>query len=67
MLLDAIEQLEQKSPKADDNIQLIRPNLSEAVSECIKGAGHEFNIHWQKQLLKVLDFPLLGRSGGDSC
>lgn len=35
ILLDAVEQLENQSPKADDNIQLIRPNLVEAVDSCV--------------------------------
>lgn len=35
ILLDAVEQLEHQSPKADDNIQLIRPNLVEAVDTCV--------------------------------
>ena len=56
VLLEAAEQLEKKSPKADDLIQLIRPNLAEAVDICVKAAGHEFNIHWQKQLLKAASF-----------
>ncbi|RDW94744.1 vacuolar protein-like protein sorting vps16 [Coleophoma crateriformis] len=56
ILLDAVEQLEIQSPKADDNIQLIRPNLVEAVDTCVKAAGHEFSIHWQKQLLKAASF-----------
>ncbi|KAH0547552.1 hypothetical protein FGG08_000277 [Glutinoglossum americanum] len=56
VLLDAVDQLEKKSPKADDNIQLIRPNLIEAVDTCVKAAGHEFSIHWQKQLLKAASF-----------
>lgn len=56
VLLDAVEQLENESPKADDNIQLIRPNLVEAVDTCVAAAGHEFNIHWQKQLLKAASF-----------
>ncbi|CAG8956602.1 hypothetical protein HYFRA_00011913 [Hymenoscyphus fraxineus] len=56
ILLDAVEQLENQSPKADDNIQLIRPSLVEAVDTCVKAAGHEFNIHWQKQLLKAASF-----------
>ncbi|TAQ89614.1 hypothetical protein B7494_g2070 [Chlorociboria aeruginascens] len=56
ILLDAVEQLEHQSPKADDNIQLIRPNLVEAVDTCVKAAGHEFSIHWQKQLLKAASF-----------
>ncbi|KAI1393847.1 vacuolar protein sorting-associated protein 16 [Hypoxylon trugodes] len=56
VLLDAVEQLENQSPKADDNIQLIRPNLVEAVDTCVAAAGHEFNAHWQKQLLKAASF-----------
>ncbi|CUS14045.1 unnamed protein product [Tuber aestivum] len=56
ILLDAVDQLERKSPKADDNIQLIRAQLPEAVDACIKAAGHEFSAHWQKQLLKAASF-----------
>ncbi|KAI9830493.1 MAG: hypothetical protein M1826_004730 [Phylliscum demangeonii] len=56
VLLDAVHQLEQKSPKADDNIQLIRPRLAEAVDTCIRAAGYEFNVHWQKQLMKAASF-----------
>jgi hypothetical protein len=59
ILLDAVDQLEKKSPKADDNLQLIRPHLSEAVDACIKAAAHEFSIHWQKQLLRAAS---LGKS-----
>ena len=56
VLLDAVDQLEQKSPKADENIQMIRPHLDDAVDTCIKAAGHEFSIHRQKQLLKAASF-----------
>lgn len=56
ILLDAVDQLEKQSPKADDNIQLIRPNLVEAVDTCVKVSGQEFSIHWQKQLLKAASF-----------
>ena len=35
ILLDAVDQLEKQSPKADDNIQLIRPSLVEAVDTCV--------------------------------
>lgn len=56
VLLDAADQLEKKSPKADDNIQLIRPNLDEAIDMCIRAAGHEYSSHWQKQLLKAASF-----------
>ncbi|KAK4456206.1 putative vacuolar protein sorting-associated protein 16 [Podospora aff. communis PSN243] len=56
ILLDAVEQLEMQSPKADDNIQLIRPDLVEAVDTCVNAAGQEFSTHWQKQLLKAASF-----------
>ncbi|TKA29238.1 hypothetical protein B0A50_03748 [Salinomyces thailandicus] len=56
VLLDAIEQLDRKSPKADDNIQMIRSNLDEAVDVCVRAAGQEYSIHWQKQLLKAASF-----------
>ena len=56
VLLDAVDQLEKKTPKADDNIQLIRQNLDEAVDVCIRAAGQEYSIHWQKQLLKAASF-----------
>lgn len=56
ILLDAVEQLEMQSPKADDNIQLIRPQLAEAVDICVSAAGQEYSVHWQKQLLKAASF-----------
>jgi vacuolar protein sorting-associated protein 16 len=56
VLLDAVDQLEKRSPKADDNIQLIRDNLAEAVDVCVRAAGHEYAITWQKQLLKAASF-----------
>ncbi|KAI5284783.1 hypothetical protein KEM54_001073 [Ascosphaera aggregata] len=56
VLLDAVEQLEKKSPKADENIQRIRPDLVEAVDMCIQAAGQEFNVYWQKQILKAASF-----------
>lgn len=56
ILLDAVGQLEIESPKADDYIQLIRPNLTEAVDTCVNAAGREFETHWQKRLLKAASF-----------
>lgn len=56
VLLDAVDQLEKKSPKADDNIQLIRSSLDEAVDTCVRAAGEEYSTHWQKQLLKAASF-----------
>ncbi|QUC22005.1 uncharacterized protein UV8b_06246 [Ustilaginoidea virens] len=59
ILLDAIGQLELESPKADDYIQLIRANLTEAVDTCVNAAGREFETKWQKRLLKAAS---LGKS-----
>lgn len=56
VLLDSIDLLEKKSPKADENIQHIRPSLPEAVDTCVKAAGHEFDVYWQKRLLKAASF-----------
>ncbi|KAH6670239.1 vacuolar protein sorting-associated protein [Plectosphaerella plurivora] len=56
ILLDAVGQLEIQSPKAEDYIQLIRPNLMEAIDNCVQAAGREFSVHWQKQLLKAASF-----------
>lgn len=56
ILLDAVGQLEMESPKADDYIQLIRPNLTEAVDTCVNAAGREFDTYWQKRLLKAASF-----------
>jgi hypothetical protein len=58
VLLDAADQLEKKSPKADSNMKLLRDDGTEAdaVDTCIEAAGHEFSIYWQKQLLKAASF-----------
>ena len=56
ILLDAVGHLELESPKADDYIQLIRPNLTEAVDTCVNAAGREYDTHWQKRLLKAASF-----------
>lgn len=56
ILLDAVEQLERKSPKADDDIQMIKQSLDDAVDTCIRAAGHEFDGHWTKQLMKAASF-----------
>ncbi|KAJ5140236.1 hypothetical protein N7448_003644 [Penicillium atrosanguineum] len=56
VLLDSVDQLEKKSPKADENIQRIRSSLPSAVDACIKAAGYEFDSYWQKRLLKAASF-----------
>lgn len=56
ILVDSIELLEKKSPKADENIQRIKPSLPDAVETCIQAAGHEFNQSLQKLLLRAASF-----------
>ncbi|KAL1915507.1 uncharacterized protein VTP21DRAFT_6631 [Calcarisporiella thermophila] len=56
MLFDALDHFEKRSPKADENIRIIRTELSEAVDACIEAAGHEFSHHYQKALLKAASF-----------
>ncbi|KIX08743.1 uncharacterized protein Z518_03400 [Rhinocladiella mackenziei CBS 650.93] len=56
VLWDSIELLEKGSPKADENIQRIKPLLPDAVETCIRAAGHEFNPNLQKQLLRAASF-----------
>lgn len=55
-MLDAADQYDKRSPKADENLQFIKPHLVEAVDDCIEAAGLEYNVHWQKQLLKAASF-----------
>ena len=56
VLVDSIELLERKSPKADENIQRIKPSLPDAVETCIRAAGHELNHTLQKRLLRAASF-----------
>lgn len=53
-----MEQFDRKSPKADDSIRSIRPDLANAVDTCIDAAGRESEVHWQRKLLKVSHAPL---------
>jgi hypothetical protein len=46
--------VQNKSPKADENIRSIKEELSNAVDSCIEAAGNEFSTHYQRRLLKVL-------------
>lgn len=56
ILRDCVDQLERKSPKADENLLIIGDRLAEAVDDCIEAAGYEFEAHWQKKLLKAASF-----------
>ena len=53
VLLDSIDLIEQKSPKADENIQRIKHSLPDAVETCIRAAGQEFDHGLQRHLLRA--------------
>ena len=52
-LYDAWENFSKRSPKADESIRSIRPDLATAVDECIDAAGQEWEPKWQRRLLNV--------------
>ncbi|KAJ7634891.1 vacuolar assembling/sorting protein VPS16 [Roridomyces roridus] len=56
ILYDAWESFSQRSPKADENIRSIRPELAAAVDECIQAAGQEWEPYWQRRLLNAAKF-----------
>ncbi|KAF8331517.1 vacuolar assembling/sorting protein VPS16 [Cantharellus anzutake] len=53
ILFDALELFEKKSPRSDEIIRSIRPELAGAVDTCIAAAGHELEPYWQKRLLNA--------------
>ncbi|EPQ52133.1 vacuolar assembling/sorting protein VPS16 [Gloeophyllum trabeum ATCC 11539] len=59
ILYDAWENFAKRSPKADESIRSIRPELGRAVDECIDAAGQEWEPYWQRRLLNAAKF---GRS-----
>ncbi|KAK8870008.1 hypothetical protein IAR55_000578 [Kwoniella newhampshirensis] len=56
ILYDALDHFERKSPKADESIRSIRPELANAVDTCVEAAGREFEVTWQRRLLKAAQF-----------
>ncbi|KAI0370539.1 vacuolar protein sorting-associated protein 16 [Pilatotrama ljubarskyi] len=59
ILFDAYENFSRRSPKADESIRSIRPELAAAVDECIDAAAREWEPYWQRRLLNAAKF---GRS-----
>ena len=53
ILFDAWENFNNRSPKADENIRSIKPDLATAVDEVIDAAGQEWEPAWQRKLLSV--------------
>ncbi|WWC85237.1 uncharacterized protein L201_000099 [Kwoniella dendrophila CBS 6074] len=56
ILYDALDHFERKSPKADESIRSIRPDLANAVDTCVEAAGREIEVTWQRRLLKAAQF-----------
>ncbi|KAF9805445.1 hypothetical protein IEO21_09049 [Rhodonia placenta] len=56
VLYDAWENFTRRSPKADESIRNIRPELGAAVNECIDAAGREWEPVWQRRLLSAAKF-----------
>ena len=59
ILFDAFENFSRRSPKADESIRSIRPELAAAVNECVDAAAREWEPVWQKRLLNVWHHPSL--------
>ncbi|GJJ15006.1 hypothetical protein Clacol_009278 [Clathrus columnatus] len=59
ILFDAWDLFNRRSPKADEHIRSIKPDLAAAVNECIDAAGREWEPYWQRRLLNAAKF---GRS-----
>jgi vacuolar protein sorting-associated protein 16 len=53
ILFDAWENFHKRSPKADENIRSIKPDLAAAVDEVIDAAAQEWEPAWQRRLLSV--------------
>ncbi|KAI0918848.1 hypothetical protein AcV7_006962 [Taiwanofungus camphoratus] len=56
ILYDAWENFSHRSPRADESIRSIRPELGAAVNECIDAAGQEWEPQWQRRLLNAAKF-----------
>ncbi|KAK4048038.1 Vacuolar protein sorting-associated protein 16 [Microbotryomycetes sp. JL201] len=56
ILFEASELFDAKSPRADEYVRSIKRDLVSAVDTCIDAAGKEFDVFWQKRLLKAATF-----------
>ncbi|GME93557.1 unnamed protein product [Ambrosiozyma monospora] len=56
ILLDAIDLMDNHSPKSMENLDLIKDRLIEAVDNCIRASTEEFEPFWQKKLLRAASF-----------
>ncbi|SNX85643.1 related to vacuolar protein sorting 16 [Melanopsichium pennsylvanicum] len=56
LLFEASEQFSSKSSRADEGIRAIRSSLPDAVDCCLRAAAYEWDVTWQKRLLKAASF-----------
>lgn len=56
VLVSAVDLLDEKSPRADQNLKLLGSNLSSAVDDCITSALAELDTKYQKKLLQAAAF-----------
>jgi len=56
LLYDALAHYKRGSPRAYENVKMIKAELVEAVDGCIEAAGHEFSPALQRRLLEAAEF-----------
>ncbi|CAG9787321.1 unnamed protein product [Diatraea saccharalis] len=55
-LVEASKQFQKRSHRADEYIRLVKPDLPNAVQNCIDAAAFEFNPDVQKMLIRAAQF-----------
>lgn len=53
ILLDAVDLLDNHSPRANENIEIISDSLTKAIDGCVDAASEELEPYWQKKLLRA--------------
>lgn len=56
ILFNSIELLDKHSPKVNYNLEIIKNDLVLAVDGCTRTANNEFDIYWQKILIRAASF-----------
>jgi hypothetical protein len=56
ILFDSSEHFAKKSAKADEGVRAIKKDLALAVDTCISAAGYEWDVGWQRRLLRAASF-----------
>ncbi|XP_063827549.1 vacuolar protein sorting-associated protein 16 homolog [Ostrinia nubilalis] len=55
-LVEASKQFQKRSHRADEYIRIVKPDLPNAVQNCIDAAAYEFNPDIQKMLIRAAQF-----------